>query len=972
MGPGGHTLRRFLTAVAAMALTVGGLAVTAGATVTSSSVTGTGMCFGYAGAGGCQAGFGGSSIGRAGATNQIGVAMTVATTLTGPADSVTIDASSLAPGMTFSGSPGDYQLDNNTTSEGCAIYPQPVMLSNSGQTVTVHMPTLSGCAPAAGTSIVILVSNAVNPPTTGTYSLDVWTSQDTTPVATNTFTIVAPPGAPTSPTIAPGNGTVTLGWTDPASDGGSAITGYDAYCSPTSPPSTSGTPSATVSGATATSVDVTGLTNGTPQYCVVTAVNTVGQSAASSPVVSATPSTVPDAPTAPTASSGNGTVTLGWTDPASDGGSAITGYDAYCSPTSPPSTSGTPSATVSGPTATSVTVTGLANGTAQYCVVTAVNADGASAASSPVVSATPAPTPPDAPTAPTIAPGNGTVTLGWTDPASDGGSAITGYDAYCSPTSPPSTSGTPSATVSGATATSVDVTGLTNGTPQYCVVTAVNTVGQSAASSPVVSATPSTVPDAPTAPTASSGNGTVTLGWTDPASDGGSAITGYDAYCSPTSPPSTSGTPSATVSGPTATSVTVTGLANGTAQYCVVTAVNGDGASAASTPVVSATPSTVPGAPTAPTIATGNGTVTLGWTDPASDGGSAITGYDAYCSPTSPPSTSGTPSATASGATATSVTVTGLTNGVTVHCVVTAVNGVGQSAASLPVVGGTPVAPSPGCSSTGTGSASFPGGYWLAGADGAVFSCGSAPFLGSLTSAGVIPAKPIVGIAGTPDHGGYWLVASDGGIFAFGDAHFYGSMGGQHLNQPIVGIATTPEGGYYEVAADGGLFAFGPGAAFHGSMGGLPLNQPVVGMAVTGGGGYYEVASDGGLFAFGPGAAFHGSMGGLPLNKPVVGMAATGGGYYEVASDGGVFAFGVPFHGSTGCLSLAQPIVAIVVAPDASTVGAGAACGVASPQAPGGYQFVAGDGGVFSFGNAVFAGSLGGRGVDDVVGLATS
>ena len=174
------------------------------------------------------------------------------------------------------------------------------------------------------------------------------------------------------------------------------------------------------------------------------------------------------------------------------------------------------------------------------------------------------------------------------------------------------------------------------------------------------------------------------------------------------------------------------------------------------------------------------------------------------------------------------------------------------------------------------------------------------------------------------------------------------------------------------VASDGGLIAFGD-AKFYGSMGGKPLNKPVVGMTATPQGGYYEVASDGGLFAFGPGTPFLGSMGGKPLNKPVVGMAVDPtGGYYEVASDGGIFSFGTAFHGSTGCLSLNQPIVAMVVSPDTTTVGTGTACGFTTPQAPGGYQFVASDGGVFSFGNAVFAGSLGGQGVTDVVGIANS
>jgi len=87
------------------------------------------------------------------------------------------------------------------------------------------------------------------------------------------------------------------------------------------------------------------------------------------------------------------------------------------------------------------------------------------------------------------------------------------------------------------------------------------------------------------------------------------------------------------------------------------------------------------------------------------------------------------------------------------------------------------------------------------------------------------------------------------------------------------------------------------------------------------------------------------------------------GGYYEVASDGGIFNFGAPFHCSTGCRSLSQPIVSMVISPDTTDMGTGTACGFTTAQTPGGYQFVAGDGGVFSFGNGVFAGSLGGQGV---------
>jgi hypothetical protein len=60
----------------------------------------------------------------------------------------------------------------------------------------------------------------------------------------------------------------------------------------------------------------------------------------------------------------------------------------------------------------------------------------------------------------------------------------------------------------------------------------------------------------------------------------------------------------------------------------------------------------------------------------------------------------------------------------------------------------------------------------------------------------------------------------------------------------------------------------------------------------------------------------------------------------------------------------------MIISTDRTTVGTGTACGFTAGQAPGGYQFVASDGGVFSFGNATFAGSLGGQGITDVVGMA--
>ncbi|MHB8682092.1 MAG: protease pro-enzyme activation domain-containing protein, partial [Acidimicrobiales bacterium] len=70
---------------------------------------------------------------------------------------------------------------------------------------------------------------------------------------------------------------------------------------------------------------------------------------------------------------------------------------------------------------------------------------------------------------------------------------------------------------------------------------------------------------------------------------------------------------------------------------------------------------------------------------------------------------------------------------------------------------------------------------------------------------------------------GYWLVASDGGIFTFGQLGYFGSMGGTRLAKPVVGMAATPDGrGYWLVASDGGIFTFGQ-LGYFGSMGGTRL-----------------------------------------------------------------------------------------------------------------------------------------------------
>ncbi|MGW9124167.1 leucine-rich repeat protein, partial [Paenibacillus chitinolyticus] len=182
----------------------------------------------------------------------------------------------------------------------------------------------------------------------------------------NAFKVVAVPSAPTNVTATAGNGQATVNFDAPLSDGGSAITLYTVTSSPGGFKGTS---------TTASPVMVTGLTNGTAYTFTVVAKNSAGNSAvsaASGSVTPAAPISVPSAPRNVTATAGNGQATVSFDAPASDGGSAITLYTVTSSPGGFTGTS---------TTASPVTVTGLANGTAYTFTVVATNSAGSSVAS---------------------------------------------------------------------------------------------------------------------------------------------------------------------------------------------------------------------------------------------------------------------------------------------------------------------------------------------------------------------------------------------------------------------------------------------------------------------------------------------------------------------------------------------------------------------------------------------------------------
>ena len=276
------------------------------------------------------------------------------------------------------------------------------------------------------------------------------------------------PGVPTGVTAAPGDKKVTLGWSAPTTDGGSPITGYNIY---------RGTSSTTtlltsVSASTFSYVD-TAVTNGTTYYYQVAAVNAVGAGTKSTAITAKpTAPTAPAAPTGLTVAGGNATVSLTWTAAAANG-SPVTAYKVYRGP----STSNMSLIATLG-NVTSYVDNAVVNNTLYYYKVSAVNAIGEGPAST-TVSVTPKPpTVPGAPaslTASGVAPG---VKLTWTAPASNGGSPITNYKIYRGASS--STVTTLITTV-GNVLTYQDSSAVA-GTRYYYKVTAVNAVGEGAAS----------------------------------------------------------------------------------------------------------------------------------------------------------------------------------------------------------------------------------------------------------------------------------------------------------------------------------------------------------------------------------------------------------------------------------------------------------------------------------------------------------
>jgi hypothetical protein len=531
----------------------------------------------------------------------------------------------------------------------------------------------------------------------------------------------AVPVAPTGLTATGGNGQVSIAW-----NAVSNATSYNIYYATASSVTTA---NGTKIPATTNSYVQTGLTTATTYYYIVTALNSAGESVASTQVSAATASappvpTVPVAPTGVSAVGGTQQATISW--PLVSG---ATSYNLYWSKTAGVTKStGTK---IAGATSPAVQ-TSLSDGTTYYYIITAVNSIGESTASVQVAATTlttvPSPTTPAAPTSVSATGGANQATISWSAV-----SGATSYNLYRSTTSGVTTS--TGSKIAAVTSPYVN-TGLSAGTAYYYIVTAVNSVGESIASSQTTATTNAPPPAAPAAPTgvsATGGANQVSVLWSTV-----SGATSYNLYWSKTSGLTTAtGTKISAVTSP----YVQTGLTAGTAYYYIVTAVNASGESPVSSQVTATTNAptvVIPAAPAGVTATGGTQQVTISWSAV-----SGATSYNVYYSTTAGVTTAN--GSKIAGATSPYIK-TGLLNSTSYYFIVTAVNSAGESAASAQATA-TTATPAPAFDALAYYNSSCLGCHGSLGVRSAAQITSAIATIGSMKSLSTLTAAQIAAIA---------------------------------------------------------------------------------------------------------------------------------------------------------------------------------------------------------------------------------
>jgi hypothetical protein len=547
--------------------------------------------------------------------------------------------------------------------------------------------------------------------------------------------LYAPPPAPGQvtnvvATAQPGAAGVT--WSVPSTGGAPSSYTVTPYVGTTAQSTT------TVSGST-TSATITGLSQGTSYTFKVQASNSAGPGPASAASNAITPlaAVTPGAPTGVTALPASAQAQVTWTAPADSGGSSVTGYKIT------PfigATAQTPMTVTGSPAPTTANVTGLTNSTAYTFTVAAINSAGTGPASTASSAVTPDDTLFDFTGSPVnIDAGDTSSTeLGVKFTASSDGS-IAGLRFFKAPANVGTHIGSlwslsgqllASATFTGETASGWQYVQFSNAVPVSAGTTYVagyfdpnghysstmNAFGSAFLNAPLqavsngVSANgvyaysgastfpsnsyaatnywvdvlfaPATVPGQVGAPTATAQAGAASVSWSAPT---GGPVTSYTV----TPYIGTAAQQATTVTGaPAATNTTVTGLTPGTAYTFTVTASDsaGSGPASPSSNSITAGGASLPGAPQGVSASPATTQALVSWTAPASNGGGAISSYTItpYIG-----TTAQLPVQVNNGS-ATSATVSNLTNGTAYTFTVTAINTAGAGPASTATSAVTP------------------------------------------------------------------------------------------------------------------------------------------------------------------------------------------------------------------------------------------------------------------------------------------
>jgi len=333
--------------------------------------------------------------------------------------------------------------------------------------------------------------------------------------------MAAAPSAPQDISVIPASGSLLISWSAPASDGGSAITGYtmEVYDASSGGTLVDSCSPASLSSLTCT---MTGLTNGTTYYLTGYATNADGSSTPTTRTAEVVGGPA-SAPRSVVAARHTQSVVVAWLAPSSDGGVEVASYIARAYTSSASSASVAGSCTTTGLTCD---IGGLDDSTTYYVDVAAVTSLMEGSPSSRVrVSAAMSPT---APRNVRVVRGNGFAKVTWTSPLSFGGARGVTYQvrAYLTPTG-----GEPFVTCQPKALKphECDLGPLPNGTTYYIDVLASNALLDGVPSEPRIAIIPAAPPEVPRSVTAVQVGPEVRVTWQVPLADGGLPISAYKA-----------------------------------------------------------------------------------------------------------------------------------------------------------------------------------------------------------------------------------------------------------------------------------------------------------------------------------------------------------------------------------------------------------------------------------------------------------